>query len=940
MADNPVIEWLAELDGSALAIAGGKGANLGELTQHDLPVPSGFVITTDGYRQFVEANGLGERILELASRPSADDPSTSEAVASQLREIFTAAPMPGALADAVRAAFAGLPGNAAVAVRSSATAEDLPSASFAGQQETVLNVRGEEALLHAVRQCWASLWTARAMAYRAQQAIAPDAVAMAVVVQQMVHADVAGVLFTANPNTGARDEVLVEASFGLGEAVVAGAVTPDTFVLDRESLSVEATRLGTKETMIVGSEDGETTRSQPVPAARRREAALPESLLIELAALGLLVEQHCNGTPQDIDWAVADGRIWLLQARPITDLPVAPLRNVRWEPPVPDTVWMRRQIVEHMPEPLSPLFAELYLEDGLAQSVEKLGDFMGAGGALGRIMEQYMPYGFARTVNGYGYTIGSVDFTWDLLGTTLRIYATILPRLLREGYAYWRDEGVTSYRRLIERWQRVELHDASDETLLAGVRELAAGDAIYWFAAAIPLALSRLTDSLLDAFMKRVTDGDNPAADTIAASSAPYLRGFPTKAMEAQAELEDIAARIREHEPLRKLVAGAPPEHLLDRLAAHADGSPAADALRGHLDHYGHRIYNLDFVAPTLAEEPLPVLLSLKRAVEQPDRDARAQQQELARKRDQLVDDTAQSLTPLQRPVYRLLLGWAQRATPYRDEALFHVGAAWPTLRALALELGARLAESGSLREPDDVFFLGGAELEAAMAARAEGTGRPGLAQLALLRRNLREARKRLTPPLSVPPNATLEVGPIRLKMFEPQPDVADADGATLSGYPVSPGTVTAAASVIGSPDEFDQMQPDTILVCPTTAPAWTPLFSQAVGLVTDIGGALAHGSIVAREYGIPAVMGTGNATKRIERNQLIRVDGTAGTITLVSQADAGSPPAPAAASQRSSAGPGSVLPVVAVAALIGVVSWWRRRGTSAPAGCDDITPS
>jgi len=280
------------------------------------------------------------------------------------------------------------------------------------------------------------------------------------------------------------------------------------------------------------------------------------------------------------------------------------------------------------------------------------------------------------------------------------------------------------------------------------------------------------------------------------------------------------------------------------------------------------------------------VLLSLKAAVARPERDARALQAKLAQERELLVSRTERSLNLIQRTVFKRLLGWAQRYSPYREEALFYVGAAWPTLRRLALELGQRLTEAGSLDSPDDVFYLYSAELAAASASHADGVGQPALAKLARERRILHEARKRLDPPVTVPPDGRMKFGPIDMGMFEPKPRSVSM-GPVLEGFAVSPGQVTAPASVISSPEDFDQMTPDTILVCTTTTPAWTPLFAQAKGLVTDIGGALAHGSIVAREYGIPAVMGTGVATQRIENGEHIRVDGDRGTVTLVDKVDA-----------------------------------------------------
>jgi pyruvate,water dikinase len=316
-------------------------------------------------------------------------------------------------------------------------------------------------------------------------------------------------------------------------------------------------------------------------------------------------------------------------------------------------------------------------------------------------------------------------------------------------------------------------------------------------------------------------------------------------------------------------------------------------------------------------------VLSRKTAVAPPERAARARQAALARERARLVAHSRRALNPVQRPIFERLLTWAQRYAPYREEALFYVGAAWPALRRLALELGRRLTAAGSLYVPDDVFYLRSEELASASAARAQGVSRPDLARLAQDRRALRAARKRLDPPVIVPPDGRMKFGPIDMAMFEPKPRQADA-GPTLTGFAVSPGRVTAPASVIRSPDEFDQMTPDTILVCPTTTPAWTPLFSQAAGLVTDIGGALAHGSIVAREYGIPAVMGTGAATQRIRPGQIIRVDGDGGAVTLVDEVDTD---AGADVDMAKQGRPRHTLALIALAAgAVGLLFWWRRR--------------
>jgi phosphohistidine swiveling domain-containing protein len=265
-----------------------------------------------------------------------------------------------------------------------------------------------------------------------------------------------------------------------------------------------------------------------------------------------------------------------------------------------------------------------------------------------------------------------------------------------------------------------------------------------------------------------------------------------------------------------------------------------------------------------------------------PGRAPRARQQAIVAERDTLVEEMARSLDPLRRKLFRGLLGWAQRFGPDREQALFYMGAGWPTLRLLALELGQRLVESGSLLAAEDIFFLETSEIEATIMARLAGQARPELARLARERHELREARKRLHPPAVVPPDYKVRFGPLDMSAFETQRRNVPK-GTTLRGFAVSPGRVNAPASVVRSPADFSRMEPGMILVCPTTTPAWTPLFSQARGLVTDVGGVLAHGSIVAREFDIPAVLGTGSASQRVRHGQRIIVDGDRGLVLLES---------------------------------------------------------
>jgi rifampicin phosphotransferase len=844
---------------------GAKGANLGELLAAGVPVPPGFCVTTAAYRRAVA--GLAGEIEEALRAVRAGDPASAEAGSSRIIALFDDLALPEGLTEAILAAYRAL-GAPPVAVRSSATMEDLPGASFAGQQATSLNVRGEDELLDAVRSCWASLWSARAISYRQHQGLRNGRATVAVVVQRLVAAEVAGILFTANPVSGARDEIVVNAALGLGEAVVGGLSTPDSFTLDRTTLAVRERQTGRQEIETVLAEHG--TSERPLEPERAARPALTDVQLAQLGQIGRGIE-HRFGGPQDIEWAYAGGRFWVLQARPITNLPPAPLEDVRWEPPFPNSAWWRRQVVENLPEPLSPLFDELYLREGLESSIDAMMAFFGM--SYLRI-EDFIDRPLFATVNGYAYLRADYKLGWGALPTMLRATFDEFRLVFgEETAAYWRERALPTYLSAVERWKAVELADASDERLLAGVRELALEDARYWFACALMIARAKITDGLLGRFLAMAAHGRG-------LTSGMFLRGFPSPTVDAETELEALAEQIRVSGELRALVSATPAATLPEAVGNAKAGQDWLAAFARYLDRYGHQVYNLDFVAPTQADDPLPVLLSLKAMVQRPGRDPRARQQSIIAERDALVRETAQALDPLRRRLFRVLLGWAERFGPEREQALFYMGAGWPALRRLALELGRRLAESGSLLAAEDVFFLETPEIGAAISARVASQARPELARLARERRERREARKRLHPPPVVPPGYKVRFGPIDMSAWETQRRNVP-ESSTLRGFAVSPGRVSAPATVIRSPEDFSRMEPGTILVCPTTTPAWTPLFSQARGLVTDIGGVLAHGSIVAREFGIPAVLGTGNASQRIRHGQRITVDGDRGVVVL-----------------------------------------------------------
>ncbi|MFB8279070.1 PEP/pyruvate-binding domain-containing protein, partial [Nocardia colli] len=312
--DEPLVLDLDDAR-ATFAIAGGKGASLARMAAAKLPVPPGFHVTTAAYRHFVEDAGLSGKLLESAGAADPDQPATVEAAAATIAELFAGQPVPEQITAAIRIAYAQLGDDVAVAVRSSATAEDLPEMSFAGQQDTYLNIHGADEVLAAVRRCWASLWTARAIDYRARHGIESAEVSLAVVVQELVPADAAGVLFTADPLTGARDRVMINAAWGLGEAIVSGNVTPDTLLVAKSDGHILRQDISDKSVLTVRTESG--TADVAVPAAQRRTPVLDARRAAELTDIAVRIE-HLYGQPMDIEWALHDGALFIVQARPIT----------------------------------------------------------------------------------------------------------------------------------------------------------------------------------------------------------------------------------------------------------------------------------------------------------------------------------------------------------------------------------------------------------------------------------------------------------------------------------------------------------------------------------------------------------------------------------------------------------------------------------------------
>ncbi|MDR6793008.1 pyruvate,water dikinase [Pseudarthrobacter oxydans] len=873
------IRDLSDVGPGDVAVAGGKAVGLGGLLRAGLPVPPGFVLTTAAYSGFVDANNLAAGIQELAALPPDAEPHAYEEASRRIGALFTTGTMPAGIAAELGAAYGRLGNGTPVAVRSSATAEDLASASFAGQQETSLNVRGLVELATAVIGCWASLWTARAMSYRAREGVEPGQVRLAVVIQQMVEADAAGVMFTANPANGRWDQTVISAAWGLGESVVSGTVTTDDVVVDAGTGSVLSRRTADKDVMTVYAENG--TREQPVAAARRREPVLDDREAAELAGHGRRAAAHF-GAPQDIEWARAGGKFFILQSRPITALPEPTADTPEaWPVPYPNGLYFRASIVEQLPDPLSPLFADL-VDGSVARSLQAL-----MAEALGKNVIREGDVGLP-TVNGYAYYYYRSSGMWRMMGRLLTAVRALTRGKAHMGIAGWREFSHPRYKQAIKDWQEKPPAQLTGGELLAGAQALLDAGTVYYTAvqSIIPLATSSelAFRTFYDKLVRRAGD---PPAQT-------FLLGYDSEPIRAEKSLWDLAAWARSDPGLASVLLERPTAELAE---CQRTGSPPAgvdDALwqewrfafREHLDLYGHAVYNLDFATPVATDDPSTLLATVKFYLRGQGTDPHERQRLLTRRREELTEQVAARLGPRRRAAFLRLLRWAQDTAPVREDALADVGLAWPLLRQMLLELGRRLVASGVIAEPADVFWLRFQEVRTAVEfglaapgahAAITGADRPVRAAAVEERRMLWRGQARAAAPQMLPERPWME------KAFGSMMPAASQrqHGDVIKGVGASSGRVTAPARVLSGPRDFGRMEPGDVLVARITTPAWTPLFAMASAIVTDVGGPLSHSSIVAREYGIPAVLGTGAATQRLATGQQVTVDGDAGTVTI-----------------------------------------------------------
>ena len=850
------------------ATVGGKGANLGEMLGAGLPVPGGFVLLTSAYHEFVKTNDLEHKIIQLLGQLDADSHVSLETATGQIEEWFLTGEIPKEVIREVEG-FYRSQGEPVTAVRSSATAEDLPGMSFAGQYSTFLNVQGLESLLLAIKECWASLWNSRALSYRMKQRVSNDGLAHGVVVQHLIPSEKSGILFTANPVNGRRDQMLLNSSWGLGEAIVGGEVTPDQWVVRKSDGSFLEATTGVKEVMTIRRDHG--IELVPVPEELKEAVTLTKEEVDILRQLCLKAEDYF-GSPQDLEWAYADGSFYLVQSRPITSLFHQPEAKPGREGL---RVFMNMNLYSQaMKEPFTPMGVQV-IEEMVRDIIRRLGKkdpldpdtlwfIQNLGGRIFIDMTEVLrkPKSWRKLENNPA----DKDPVTSL---------AMLQLLQRERADITGRKGANFFKALNRRTLAYGL--GAMKKIRVGKKSAVAGRQ-----AAIAYGETMVKDlqhqaKTLHTLEERMVFIETSAADL-------FLKGFEvvffvSASSNYMKKAEKLMASCLEDLSDLQAVEKAVPYSVTTEMGMtilkiardlDAQGRRAtidAPELIDFLETYGHRnTIELDVGIPTWKEDPAYVVDLVNTYIDSQTYEEGLQRFEKARlEAEAAVERIREAMeqageSKKARKVYQLLTDY-RAMFGIRELPKFYLRHGLTLYRKVILEVGRELAEEGRLQQPEDVFFItfpdirSGKDLKPVVEKNRE--------QYAL-------EMNRLAPRVLTSTGESIHA-----------PVMKSGENA-LMGIPVSPGITEGRVRVLSHPEEGQALEVGDILVTTGTNPSWTPLFLKLGGLIMETGGPISHGSVVAREYGLPAVAGVVNATRQLKDGQRVRINGETGSVELL----------------------------------------------------------
>jgi rifampicin phosphotransferase len=862
-----------DIDKTKLMLVGGKGANLGELSKIEgICVPDGFCISTEAFKRIIGETPSINELLDQLSLLQVEDRDKIAGLSAEIRRGIEEVAIPEDMYEEITRFLSMFGEKNAYAVRSSATAEDLPAASFAGQQDTYLNIVGKEAILKHISKCWASLFTERAVTYRLQNGFDQRKVHLSVVVQKMVFPQVAGILFTADPVTSNRKVLSIDASFGLGEALVSGLVNADSYKV-RNGKIIDK-KLSTKKLAIYALKDGGTKEQEIEPEQQNRQALTDEQIL-QLERMGRKIEEHF-GHPQDIEWCLADDTFSIVQSRPITTLYPIPEANDQ-----ANHVYISVGHQQMMTNPMKPLGLSFFLLTTNASMFK-------AGGRLFVDVAQQLasPVGRETLLNVMGQhdplmkdALMTIIERGDFIQPLPDEKQEKIPGKSNQGRSLADFKTLNEYDPAIVS-DLIKRSQASIEELKQNIQTKSGSDLMDFILEDIQQLKKSLSDpqsfgvfmtamnasSWINEKMKEWLDEKN-VADTLSQSVPNNITS------EMGLALLDVADVIRPYPEVIAYLQQVKDDNFLDELVKFDGGQETQGAIYAYLDKYGMRCAGeIDITRPRWSEKPttlVPMILSniknfepgeSKRRFEQGRQEALKKEQELLDRLKQLPDGT-QKAKETQR-----MISLIRNFIGYREYPKYGMIHRYFVYKQALLKEAEQLVQANVIREKEDIYYLTFEELRAVIRTNTLDY------QIISERKDEYKFYEKLTPPRVITSDGEIIAGEYKRE---------NIPVGALVGLPVSSGVIEGRARVILHMENAD-LEDGDIVVTSFTDPSWTPLFVSIKGLVTEVGGLMTHGAVIAREYGLPAVVGVENATKLIKDGQRIRVHGTEGYVEIL----------------------------------------------------------
>jgi rifampicin phosphotransferase len=862
------------MDRSKVMVVGGKGANLGELSRlKGIRVPEGVCVTTEAYKKITENNQELNSLLDELTRLKAEERSTISEISAKIRMAIEGMPISKDIAEEITGYLTKFGEKDAFAVRSSATAEDLPTASFAGQQDTYLNIIGKEAILKHISKCWASLFTERAVTYRLQKGFDHRKVHLSVIVQKMVFPQAAGILFTADPLTSNRKVLSIDASFGLGEALVFGLVNADNYKV-RQGKVIDK-KISTKKLAIYALKDG-GTYEQEIELERQNKQALTDEQILSLARMGRKIEEHF-GRPQDIEWCLVDDTFYIVQSRPITTLYPIPEANDQ-----ENHVYVSVGHQQMMTDAMKPLGLSFWL-------LTTPRPMPIAGGRLFVDVAPMLASPLSRetVVN---VTLGKSDpLIKDALTTIIERedFIKSLPDDKKESGPDKSNKGVSpaNYQTLNEYdptivSDLIKSSQTSIEALKQNIQTKSGSDVFDFILEDIQQLKKTFSDS--QSFGVIMTGmnasswinekmnewlGEKNAADILSQSAPNNITS------EMGLELLDVADVIRPYPEVIEYLQQVKDDNFLDELVQFDGGQETRDAIDAYLNKYGMRCAGeIDITKTRWSEKPttlVPMILNNiknfepnagNRKFEQGRQEALKKEQELLDRLKQLPDGEQKAKET------KRMIDLVRNLSGYREYPKYGIVNRYFVYKQALLTEAEQLVQANVIHEKEDIYYLTFEELREVVRTNKLDY------QIIDKRKDEYKLYEKLTPPRVITSDGEIIAGEYKRENL---PDEA------IVGLAVSSGVIEGRARVILNMEDAD-LEDGDILVTAFTDPSWTPLFVSIKGLVTEVGGLMTHGAVIAREYGLPAVVGVENATKLIKDGQRIRVNGTDGYVEIL----------------------------------------------------------